>query len=143
MGLSLAQWMIHGEVECDPRGFDVGRFGSWTTPGYTVPKVIENYQMRFSLAYPNEKRSAARPFKTSPMYDLFSGMNAVWSQQYGLEVVNYFALPGKHTYETPTFKRSNTWDATNAEVEAVRTAVGISELSNFGKYRATGPSARE
>ena len=39
--------MIHGEVERDPRGFDVARFGNWTTPGYTVPKVIENYQMRF------------------------------------------------------------------------------------------------
>jgi dimethylglycine dehydrogenase len=64
--------MIHGEVERDPRGFDVARFGSWTTPGYTVPKVIENYQMRFSVAYPNEERPAARPFRTSPMYDTFT-----------------------------------------------------------------------
>ncbi len=28
MGLALAQWMIHGEVERDPRGFDVSRFGT-------------------------------------------------------------------------------------------------------------------
>ncbi len=69
MGLSLAQWIIHGEVERDPRGFDVSRFGTWTTPGYTVPKVIENYQMRFSVGYPNEERPAARPFRTTPMYD--------------------------------------------------------------------------
>ena len=33
MGLALAQWMIHGEVERDPRGFDVSRFGNWTSPG--------------------------------------------------------------------------------------------------------------
>ncbi|HVG49417.1 MAG TPA: FAD-dependent oxidoreductase [Rubellimicrobium sp.] len=142
MGLSLAQWMIHGEVERDPRGFDVARFGNWTTPGYTVPKVIENYQMRFSVAYPNEERPAARPFKTSPMYDTFSGMKAVWGQQYGLEVVNYFALPGEPAYETPTFKRSNAWEATRQEVLAVRNGVGINELSNFGKYRITGPNAR-
>jgi dimethylglycine dehydrogenase len=142
MGLSLAQWMIHGEVERDPRGFDVARFGSWTTPGYTVPKVIENYQMRFSVAYPNEERPAARPFRTSPMYDIFTGMNAVWGQQYGLEVVSYFALPGEPTYETPTFKRSNAWEATRQEVLAVREGVGINELSNFGKYRVTGPNAR-
>jgi len=142
MGLSLAQWMIHGEVERDPRGFDVARFGNWTTPGYTVPKVIENYQTRFSVSFPNEEKPAARPFRTTPMYDLFTSHRAVWGQQYGLEVVNYFALPGEPLYETPTFKRSNAWEATKAEVMAVRDSVGINEVQNFGKYRVTGPNAR-
>ena len=142
MGLSLAQWMIHGEVERDPRGFDVSRFGNWTTPGYTVPKVIENYQTRFSVAYPNEEKPAARPFRTTPMYDLNRDMRAVWGQQYGLEVPNYFALPGEPLYETPTFKRSNAWEATRQEVLAVRNGVGINEVQNFGKYRVTGAGAR-
>ncbi len=142
MGLSLAQWIIHGEVERDPRGFDVSRFGNWTTPGYTVPKVIENYQTRFSVAYPNEEKPAARPFRTTPMYDLNTEMRAVWGQQYGLEVPNYFALPGEPLYETPTFKRSNAWEATRQEVMAVRGGVGINEVQNFGKYRVTGPNAR-
>jgi dimethylglycine dehydrogenase len=142
MGLALAQWMIEGEVERDPRGFDVSRFGNWTTPGYTVPKVIENYQMRFSVSYPNEERPAARPFRTTPMYDTFDAINAVWGQQYGLEVVNYHALPGEPRYETPTFKRSNAWEATRQEVMAVRDGVGINEVQNFGKYKVTGPNAR-
>ena len=142
MGLSLAQWIIHGEVERDPRGFDVSRFGTWTTPGYTVPKVIENYQMRFSVGYPNEERPAARPFRTTPMYDTNCALRAVWGQQYGLEVVNYYALPGEPTYEVPTFKRSNAWEATKAEVMAVRGSVGINELQNFGKYSVKGTGAR-
>lgn len=142
MGLALAQWMIEGEVERDPRGFDVSRFGTWTSPGYTVPKVIENYQMRFSVSYPNEERPAARPFRTTPMYEVFDGMNAVWGQQYGLEVVNYHALPGEPRYEEPSFKRSNAWEATRQEVLAVREGVGINEVQNFGKYRITGPNAR-
>ena len=142
MGLSLAQWIIHGEVERDPRGFDVSRFGTWTTAGYTVPKVIENYQMRFSVGYPNEERPAARPFRTTPMYDTNTALNAVWGQQYGLEVVNYYALPGEPKYETPTFKRSNAWEATRQEVMAVRDGVGINELQNFGKYVVKGPNAR-
>lgn len=143
MGLALAQWMIQGEVERDPRGFDVARFGSWTTPGYTVPKVIENYQTRFSVAYPNEEKPAARPFRTTPMYDRFTDMRAVWGQQYGLEVVNYHALPGESLYETPSFRRSNAFTATGEEVAAVRGAVGINELANFGKYCVTGRGARD
>ena len=142
MGLALAQWMILGEVERDPRGFDVARFGTWTSPGYTVPKVMENYRMRFNVSYPNEERPAARPFRTTPMHDIWTGMRAVWGQQYGLEVPNYFALPGEPLYETPTFRRSNAWEATDQEVKAVRTGVGINELQNFGKYVVKGPGAR-
>jgi dimethylglycine dehydrogenase len=142
MGLALAQWMILGEVERDPRGFDVARFGTWTTPGYTVPKVVENYRMRFSVSYPNEERPAARPFRTTPMYDIFDGMGAVWGQQYGLEVPNYFARGDEPRLETPSFRRSNAWEATAREVRAVREGVGINEVQNFGKYRVTGPGAR-
>ncbi len=143
MGLALAQWMIEGEVERDTRGFDVARFGKWTTPGYTVPKVMENYRMRFSVSYPNEERPAARPFRTTMMYDVWDGMGAVWGQQYGLEVPNYFAEGDEPRYETPSFRRSNAWEATRREVTAVREAVGINEIQNFGKFRVTGPGARD
>jgi dimethylglycine dehydrogenase len=83
MGLALAQWMVEGEVERDTRGFDVARFGKWTTPGYTVPKVMENYRMRFSVSYPNEERPAARPFRTTMMHDTWDGMGAVWGSNTG------------------------------------------------------------
>ncbi len=142
VGLALAQWMIEGECERDPRAMDVARFGRWTTPGYTVPKVIENYQNRFSVSYPNEELPAARPFRTTPMYDIWDSMGAVFGQVYGLEVVNYFALNGEERYETPSFRRSNAWEATKAEVFAVREGVGINEIHNFSKFRVTGPNAR-
>jgi dimethylglycine dehydrogenase len=142
MGKSLAEWMIHGETEVDPRGFDVARFGTWTTPGYTVPKVMENYRMRFSVSYPNEERPAARPFRTTPMYEIFDGMGAVWGQQFGLEVVNYFAQGDEPRYETPSFRRSNAFAATGREVRGVREDVGINEIQNFGKFRVTGANAR-
>jgi len=143
VGLALAQWMIEGETERDPRAMDVARFGRWTTPGYTVPKVIENYQRRFSVSYPNEELPAARPFRTTPMYDVWNGMNAVFGETYGLEVVNYFALPDQPRFETPTFRRSNAWDAVRGEVHAVRTGVGLNELHNFGKFSVKGDGARD
>ncbi|WP_299864509.1 FAD-dependent oxidoreductase [uncultured Roseobacter sp.] len=142
VGLMLAQWMTQGETERDTMAMDVARFGDWITPGYTLPKVIENYQKRFSVAYPNEELPAARPNRTTPMYDIFSEMGAVWGQQYGLEVANYFAEGDEPTYETPSFRRSDAFAATAREVKAVRNAVGINEVQNFGKYRVSGPRAR-
>ena len=142
VGLTLAQWMIEGEPERDVLAMDVARFGEWISPGYTRPKVIENYRKRFSVAYPNEELPAARPNRTTPMYDIFSDLGAVWGQQYGLEVPNYFAQGDEPDFETPSFRRSNAFEATGREVRAVREGVGINEIHNFGKYRITGPGAR-
>ena len=143
VGLMLAQWMIEGECERDVTALDVGRFGTWITPGYTRPKVIENYQRRFSVSYPNEELPAARPHRTTPMYNIFTDMGAVWGQQFGLEVVNYYAQGDEPTFEQPTFRRSNGFKATAREVKAVRSAVGINEVQNFGKFAVTGKDARK
>ncbi len=142
VGLMLAQWMAEGETERDTLALDVARFGKWISPSYTLEKVVEFYRRRFSVVYPNEELPAARPCITSPMYDIWDSRNAVFGAQFGTEVVNYFALDGEERYETPTFRRSNAWQATAAEVQAVRNAVGINEIQNFGKYRVTGPGAR-
>ena len=143
VGLMLAQWMIEGETERDTMAMDVARFGDWINPGYTLPKVIENYQTRFSVSYPNEELPAARPLRTTPMYDIFDNMGAVWGAQYGLEVVNYFAEGDEPRFETPSFRRSNAFEATRREVMGVRENVGINETHNFGKYRVTGEGARD
>ena len=142
VGLMLAQWMIEGEPERNTMAMDVARYGDWISPGYTLPKVIENYQKRFSVSYPNEELPAARPLRTTSMYDIFDGMGAVWGAQYGLEVVNYFAQDDEPRFETPSFRRSNAFEATRREVRAVRDNVGINETHNFGKYSVTGDGAR-
>ena len=142
VGLMLAQWMIEGTCDRDITAMDVARYGDWINPGYTRPKVVENYQKRFSVAYPNEELPAARPHATTAMYDIFSDLGAVWGHQFGLEVPNYFAQGDEPTFETPSFRRSDAFAATAREVKAVRRSVGINELQNFGKYRVTGANAR-
>lgn len=142
VGLSLAQWMIEGEPERDIFAMDVARFGTWITPGYTLPKVVENYQRRFSVTYPNEELPAARPHRTTPMFEIFSDLGAVWGHQFGLEVPNYFAQAGEPEYETPSFRRSDAFSAVGREVKAVRNAVGINEIHNFSKFTVRGAKAR-
>ena len=142
VGLMLAQWMIEGETERDTMALDVARFGNWVSPAYTLEKVMEFYRRRFSVVYPNEELPAGRPLTTSPMHDIWDGQNAVFGAQFGTEVVNYFALPEEPRFETPSFRRSNAFNATAEEVRAVRNAAGINDIQNFGKYRVSGPKAK-
>ena len=142
VGLSLAQWMVEGEPERDVFAMDCARFGKWVTPGYTIPKVIENYQRRFSVTFPNEELPAARGVRKTPMYETFNRMGAVWGADFGLEVPNYFAKGNEPDFETPSFRRSNAWSAIAREVNAVRSSVGINEVHNFSKFLITGQNSR-
>ncbi len=141
VGKALAEWMVEGEPENDVFAMDVARYGDWTGPDWTRLKVTENYQRRFSITYPNEELPVARPLETTPAYGLWDERNAVFGQGYGMEQVNYFAPAGEERYETPSFRRSNAFGPVGEECRAVRQAVGINEIHNFGKYLVEGPQA--
>ncbi len=143
VGLTLAEWLIEGEPSRDVFAMDVARFGDYCTPSYTRLKVRENYQRRFSVSYPNEELPAARPLDTTPAYALWHAQNAVFGTMYGMEHVNYFAPAGESPYEIPSFRRSNAFAPVGEEVRAVREAVGINEVHNFGKYEVSGPAAAD
>jgi len=142
VGLVLAEWMIEGEPSRDVFAMDVARFGDWITPGYTRAKVRENYQRRFSVSYPNEELPVARPHQTTPAYGIWKEQRAVFGASYGMEAANYFAKQGEPLRETPSFRRSNAFEAVADECYTVREAVGINEVHNFGKYLVTGKGAR-
>ena len=141
VGLTLAEWMIDGEPGRDVFAMDVARFGDYCTPSYTRLKVRENYQKRFAVSYPNEELPAARPLDTTPAYGIWQQQNAVFGSAYGMEHVNYFAPAGEEPYENPSFRRSNAFHTVAEECLAVRNAVGINEVHNFGKYEIKGPGA--
>ena len=143
VGLTLAEWMVDGEPSRDVFAMDVARFGDYCTPSYTRLKVRENYQRRFSVSYPNEELPAARPLDSTPAYGIWKAQNAVFGDMYGMEHVNYFAPAGEEPYEIPSFRRSNAFPVVAEEVRAVREAVGINEVHNFGKYAVSGPGAHE
>jgi len=59
---------------------------------------------------------------------------------WGLEVPLYFA-PSPEFIEKPTLKRSNAHQIVAAEYKAVRTAVGLLDISGFSRFQVPGPDA--
>lgn len=143
VGLSLANWMVHGDPGGDIWGMDVARYGDYATLAYTNAKVRENYSRRFRITFPNEELPAARPLHTTPIYDRLTDHNAVWGAGFGLEHPLWFQKPGLDPIEDVTFYRSNAFDVVGEESWAVRERVGFSEASNFAKYKVSGSGAGE
>jgi dimethylglycine dehydrogenase len=142
IGLVLSRWMAENDPGQDIISMDVTRFGAFATPKYTSIKVPENYSRRFQLAYPNEELPAARPVRRSPIYDRLKSAGAVMGANFGLENALWFAPAGMAPQETPTYRRSEAFPIVRAECHAVRTAVGIYETTNYGKYEVSGRGAR-
>ena len=142
IGLVLSRWMAESDPGQDIISMDVARFGAFATPKYTSIKVPENYSRRFRLAYPNEELPAARPVRRSPIYEKLKAAGACMGANYGLENALWFAPPGMEPVETPTYRRSEAFPIVRAECQAVRSAVGLYETTNYGKYEVAGRGAR-
>jgi dimethylglycine dehydrogenase len=143
VGLALSQWMVNGDPGADIWGMDVARYGDWATLAYTNAKVRENYSRRFRIRFPNEELDAARPLRTTPIYEKLAAENAVYGDYCGLEHALWFAPKGTEPREQITFRRSNAHPHVGAECRAVRDSVGLLEISNYGKFEVTGPKAAE
>jgi dimethylglycine dehydrogenase len=107
VGLALANWIIDGDPGFDVWAMDVARYGSWANMAYTDAKVRENYGRRFRITFPNEELTAARPLRTTPLYDRFKALGACFGASFGLEQALWFAPDGTSPVEDVTFRRSN------------------------------------
>jgi dimethylglycine dehydrogenase len=143
VGLALAHWMVDGDPGADIWGMDVARYGDWATLAYTNAKVRENYSRRFRIRFPNEELVAARPLRTTAVYDRLAEANAVFGEYCGLEHALWYAPPGTAPSENVTFRRSNAHEQVAAECRAVREAVGLLEISTYGKFEVAGPGAED
>jgi len=143
VGLALSRWMVDGDPGADIWGMDVARYGDWTTLAYTNAKVRENYSRRFSIRFPNEELPAARPLRTTPIYERLEAQHAVFGDYCGLEHPLWFAPSAAEAVDHTSFRRSNAHPFVAAECKAVEQAVGLLEISNYGKFDIRGPGAAE
>ncbi|MGF1554499.1 MAG: FAD-dependent oxidoreductase [Paracoccaceae bacterium] len=140
VGLALANWMVDGDPGFDVFAMDVARYGDWATLAYTNPKVRENYARRFRIKYPNEELPAARPLRTTPIYDRLAAAGARFGDAWGLEVPLWFAPEGVE--DRFSWRRSTDFEYIAGEVRTVRGGVGIADISGFSKFFVRGPGAR-
>ncbi|WP_425046858.1 GcvT family protein [Primorskyibacter sp. S87] len=140
LGLLAAQWMIEGEPQYDMFAWDLARFGDWADKAFTKARVEDQYAHRFAIHFPNEERTAGRPARVRPAYDMQAKMGAVFGLNCGWEHPLWFAgQPG--VQETNSFTRQNWWEPVGREVNMLRENVGVIDISNFANYVIKGPGA--
>jgi dimethylglycine dehydrogenase len=165
-GWQLAEWIVEGEPSIDMLGVDPRRFGPYADAGYLVEKNEEAYAKVFTVHYPDEERTAARPLRQTPCYSRMKDLGAVFGSVYGWERPNWFAPqgyalseadlakpdvllnenhppvgPGERPREKWSFRRSNYFQFVGEECRNVHDNVGLMDMSAFAKCEVSGPGA--
>jgi dimethylglycine dehydrogenase len=142
LGLLAAEWIIEGEPKLDIFAWDLARFGDWADKKFTKARVEDQYTHRFKIHFPNEERSAGRPARLRPAYEMQKEMGAVFGLNCGWEHPLWFA-DKPDTEETNGFTRQNWFEPVGKEVNMLRNAVGVIDISNFANYMIKGHGAAD
>ncbi len=141
-GKMIAQMIVHGETEWDCWKLDPRRITSFANTEFTALKSIEDYQHEFRWHLPHEHRPAGRPAKTSPLYPVLKAKGAEFGVVNGWERTEFYK-PNTEFEPTHGYAFQNWHNVVGAEIDALRSNVGLAELSGFNHYRITGTRALE
>ena len=141
-GFALAQWMNDGEPPFDLWEADIRRaepFQSNRT--YLQSRVSETLGLLYADHFPYRQPETARGVRRSPLHEHLKARGAVFGEVSGWERANWFARDGQEREYRYSWKRQNWFDNARDEHMAVRTAVGLFDMTSFGKIRVEGRDA--
>lgn len=141
VGLMVAEWIAEGEPSLDVTCWDVARFYPWASKPFTLERTKFFYENRDARAYPYQEYEAGRPVRTLPTYEFHARHRAVFGMSNGWEYPLWFARHGEEPLDRPSYRRANWFEAVGEECRAVRSSVGLFDISTFAKYEVSGPGA--
>jgi len=143
-GMALAEWIAKGEAPFDLWPVDIRRFGrNHLDDGIVRTRTLEAYAKHYTMAWPFEEYSSARPLRRSPLYETLKAAGACFGEKLGWERPNWFAdiSAGEVPRDDYTYGRQNWFAAVGREHAACRERVALFDQTSFAKFTMTGRDA--
>ena len=141
-GMALSQWMDAGEKPFDLGDVDISRMQPFQgNKTYLFERSKETLGLLYADHYPYLQKRTARVVRRTPFHQHLLDRCAVMGELAGWERANWFASGSQEAAYEYSWTRQNFFENVRAEHEAVRTGVGMYDMSSFGKIRVEGPDA--
>ncbi len=141
-GMALAQWMEAGEKPFDLGDVDISRMQPFQgNKTYLFERSKETLGLLYADHFPFRQKATARGVRRTPFHEHLIRHGAVMGELAGWERANWFAVNNQKPEYEYTWKRQNFFANVAEEVAAVRTNVGMYDMSSFGKIRVEGRDA--
>jgi 4-methylaminobutanoate oxidase (formaldehyde-forming) len=141
-GHALSQWMDSGQKPFDLGDVDVSRMQPFQgNRHYLFERSRETLGLLYADHFPYLQKRTARGVRRTPFHHHLLEHGAVMGETAGWERANWFAGDGQEREYRYTWGRQNWFDNAAAEHAAIRTGLGMYDMSSFGKIRVEGPDA--
>ncbi len=142
VGMAMAEWIVAGQPTMDLSEIDIARFHPFqSNRRYLHDRLTESPGLIYAMHWPHRQMETARPVRLTPLHARLDERGAVFGEAVGWERANWYAPDGvERTYEY-SYGRQNWFPHAAEEHRAVREAVGLFDLSSFGKALIQGRDA--
>ena len=141
-GMALSQWMDGGEKPFDLGDVDITRMQPFQgNKHYLFERSKETLGLLYADHYPYRQKATARGVRRTPFHSHLAEKGAVFGELAGWERANWFADKGQERDYKYSWKRQNWFENAAREHRAIRSAVGMYDMSSFGKIRVEGRDA--
>ncbi len=141
-GHALSQWMDSGEKPFDLGDVDIARMQPFQgNRHYLFERSKETLGLLYADHFPYLQKRTARGVRRTPFHHHLLDRGAVMGETAGWERANWFANPGQERAYRYGWGRQNWFENAAAEHAAIRSGVGMYDMSSFGKIRVEGPEA--
>ena len=141
-GMALAEWITTGEAPFDLWEVDIRRAQPFQkNRRYLRERVTETLGLLYADHYPYRQMATARGVRRSPIHGALKDRGAVFGEVAGWERANWFADAGQTAEYAYSWGPQNWFGNQKAEHMALRTGVGLLDMSSFGKIRVEGRDA--
>jgi 4-methylaminobutanoate oxidase (formaldehyde-forming) len=141
-GWALAEWMETGLPPFDIGDVDIRRMQPFQrNRRYLRDRASETLGLLYADHYPYRQKATSRGVRRSALHEHLKSRGAVFGETAGWERANWFANDGQEREYRYDWKGQNWFANQRAEHMAIRQAVGLYDMSSFGKIRVEGPEA--
>ncbi len=141
-GMALAHWITEGEPPFDLWEVDIRRAQPFQkNRRYLRERVTETLGLLYADHWPYRQVATARGVRRTPLHEHLKARGAVFGEVAGWERANWFARDDQPREYRYGWGRQNWFENRAAEHMAVRTGVGLFDMSSFGKIRVEGRDA--
>ena len=141
-GYALAQWINDGVPPFDLWDVDIRRAQPFQrNRTYLKSRVTETLGLLYADHFPYRQMETARGIRRSPLHEHMKSRGAVFGEVAGYERPNWFAQGDQERAYRYSWGPQNWFDNHRNEHMAVRQAVGLFDMSSFGKILVDGRDA--
>lgn len=141
-GKALAEWMIGAGPPYDLGDVDIRRmFPFHGNKRFLVARATESLGLLYADHFPHRQYASARGVRHTPVHDQLAAAGACFAEVAGWERPGWFAATGEAREHRYSWGRQNWFSHSAQEHLAVRHAVGLFDMSPFGKFRVEGRDA--